>query len=345
MGLYPTGRRVLVIGGTGFLGRRIAEQFVARGDQVTILTRGLRSVDDLAGVEQLVADRHAGAAFDAALAGRMFDVVVDNIAYDETDVVATLRALNGRVKHYLLTSTAAVYTPLQTRRPIRERDADLAVRLSNDVPDAFHPRLGQVYGNGKRAAEAALRDGGVPWTVLRPPVIVGPDDRTERIWWFVQRILDGGPIVLPDWGAGRLFQVAWADDVARAFCVAAANPAAMGRAYNVAQAEVFSAETWVEDFAAVLGRTASYAHIPETELERAGLGDYTLPIAGRPLGHVLVDTSAIRHDLGFEATGEATWLTDTVCGTATRHAADQNQHGYERRADEVRAARQVLTQS
>jgi nucleoside-diphosphate-sugar epimerase len=324
-------RRVLVIGGTGFLGRRLVAAFRAHGDHVASVSRGQRSTAD-PDVEAIHVDRHDSSALHAALGDRSYDIVVDNIAFDAPEVHTTLTVLRERVGHYLLTSSAAVYPNLQVRRPLQEHEADLSVRLPDDAPDPFHPRLRQAYANGKRAAEQALFDAGITWTVLRPPVIIAADDRTARIWWLVQRILDGGPVVIPDWGPGRLFQVAWAHDVARAFVAAAGQPVAFGRAYNVAQAEIFTAASWVKAFAGVLERSASYVHLPESALH-----GYTMPIAGRPLGHVLLDCTAIRTDLGFEPTPEATWLVHTVRGCAANPPASPSA-GYERRDDELRAA-------
>jgi nucleoside-diphosphate-sugar epimerase len=77
------GRQSLVVGGMGFLGRRIAEALRQAGDQVAVLTRGQRPAD---GFELLEADRRDAAGLQAALAGRTFDVVVDNVAFDAHDV-------------------------------------------------------------------------------------------------------------------------------------------------------------------------------------------------------------------------------------------------------------------
>ena len=325
-------RRALVIGGTGFLGRRIAGQLAARGDEVTVLSRHRQPA-----FEHLSVDRRDRQALRAALRGRAFDVVVDNIAYDGADVAGTLDALAGQAGHYLLTSSAAVYPDRYVRRPLREAQADLSTRMPADAPDAFHPRLGQAYGNGKRDAERTLMAGGVPWTIVRAPVVVGADDRTLRAWWFVQRLLDGGPIMIPDWGPGRVFQVVWVDDLARAFGLAAASPAAYGRTYNVAQAELFTAETWLLALAAALGRPASAAHIPESEVAVIGLPGYAMPIAGRPFGHLLLDTAAIRCDLGFEPVDESIWLAHTAADCAADPPPEASP-GYERRAAEVDAA-------
>jgi nucleoside-diphosphate-sugar epimerase len=319
------------VGGTGFLGRRIVEQFVANGDQVTVLSRG-QGPQPPSGVRQLTADRHQPDVLPAALRDETFDVVVDNIAFTGQDVAGLLQALDGRVGHVLLTSSAAVYTNLQVRRPLQEHEADLDLRVPVDAPDPYHTRLGHAYANGKREAESVLRDSGVAWTSLRAPVVVGADDRTLRIWWFVQRLLDGGPILIPDWGPGRLFQVVWTHDFARACVLAAANPAAFGHAYNVAQVEVFTAETWILAVADALSCKASYVLIGEHDVP-----GYHLPIAGRAFGHVLLDGFAARADLGFRPVRESTWLVQTVRGCAA-NPPSLDSAGYARRADEIRVA-------
>src|SRR5207302_1473581 len=202
-------------------------------------------------------------------------------------------------------------------------------------------RSGHAYANQKRHAEQVVGHSGMPWTVLRPPVILGADDRTQRVWWWVQRLLDGEPLLIPRWGAGRIFQVAWADDVARAFVLAAGNGAAFGRTYNVAQAEIYTAGSWIEAAAQILDVPARYAHIAEDALADAGVAGYTLPIAGRPFGHLLLDLSAIRTELGFEPKQESVWLTETLRGCADDPPATHSA-GYERRDIEVRLATAYL---
>jgi nucleoside-diphosphate-sugar epimerase len=337
-------RQVLVVGGTGFLGRRITEAFARVGDRVAVLTRGQHSVDGLAGVELLAADRRDTDAMRNVLGSRAFDVVVDNIAYTGEDVTTLLDVLDGRAGHYVVTSSSAVYADRYVRRPLREHDADLALRLPVDAPNPFHSRLGQAYANGKREAEQRVQESGLAWTILRPPVVLGADDRTLRVWWFVQRLLDGQPLLVPEWGAGRLFQVAWTHDFGRAVTCVAGNASAFGRAYNVAQAELYTAESWIETAAAILGVRPVYVRFAEEDAASLGLADYKLPVAGRPFGHCLVDLSAIRYDAGFDPSPESVWLAETLLGCAS-NPPSQNSPGYDQRAEEVQVARALLTRT
>lgn len=321
-------QRVLIVGGSGFLGRRITETLVRAGHAVAVLTRGQLPLS-VAEAASLTADRHDLEQLRSVLRGRTFDVVVDNIAFNGDDVRTLLSALD--VGHYVLVSSTAVYADRYTRRPLREADADLTVRLPVDGPNPFHPRLGHAYGNGKREAEQSLRESGVAWTAVRPPVILAADDRTRRVWWFVQRLLDGAPILIPDWGPGRIFQVAWTHDVARAISHVVANRRAYGQAYNIAQAELYTAESWIAACAAQIDVTARYVHVAEGRPP-----GYLLPVAGRPFGHMLLDTSAIHGDVGFEPAPETVWLAETLRGCAANPPAEPSP-GYEQRAAELAA--------
>ena len=199
-------------------------------------------------------------ALRGVLGTRAFDVVVDNIAYLGEDVTTLLDVLDGRVGHYVVTSSSAVYANRYVRRPLREHEADLYAQVAGRSAQS----LSLAARPGVRQRQARRRAGGagrlaLHWTILRPPVVLGADDRTLRVWWFVQRLLDGEPLLVPEWGAGRLFQLAWTHDIARAAVSVAGNSAAFGRAYNVAQAEVYTAESWIETAAAILGVSARYA--------------------------------------------------------------------------------------
>jgi nucleoside-diphosphate-sugar epimerase len=240
----------------------------------------------------------------------------------------------------------AVYHDASALDPLVEDDADLDFLPGpNDMHiPAFHPTLGHEYGNGKKRAEKALSlldDSVFAYTALRAPIVVGPDDRTRRVWWFVQRLLDGGPVVIPEWGRGKQFQVIDADDLARAFAACVGNSAAFNKAYNVAQPELFTAESWTEAMAAALGREARYARVPEDILASAGLDGYVIPIAGYPFGQFMMDTHALRCDLEFEFTDGPTWIGAMTRGCAADPPTGDSD-GYARRNAEITLAERVI---
>jgi len=336
--------RVLVLGGSGYVGHRVTERLVARGDEVAVVSRGNLHPAVLESVEHIQLDRKDRAAFEAAFRDRYYDAVIDNIAYDREDADSAIRALRGRIGQYLYTSTMAVYDGSRMDRPVRESD-DVVTHMLTEAEvsgSALHPNPARAltYTNGKRQVELAFQDAShdFPYTALRAPIVVGPDDRTQRIWWFVQRIQDGGPLIYPDWGHGRVFQVVYADDLAAAFLSALGNPAAYNKAFNIAQADVLSPESWVVGLAAGLGATAHSVRIPEHLLAPAGLEGYTMPIAGRPFGHFLMDLTAAYRYLDFRPAPLEQWIGETARGCAAA-PPPQDSQGYERRAEEVAVAK------
>jgi nucleoside-diphosphate-sugar epimerase len=335
--------RVLVLGGSGYVGRRITERLVDRGDAVTVVSRGLLKPSILSSVENIQVDRKDREGFETAFDGRQFDAVIDNIAYDRDDAESSVRAFRGKIAQYLYTSTMAVYDSSRMQRPVRERDAVLTHLLTPEevANSAYHPNPARAltYTNGKRQAELVFEaaSGDFAFTSLRAPIVVGPDDRTQRIWWFVQRILDGGPFVYPAWGEGRVFQVVYADDLARAFVTALGKPEAMNKAFNIAEPEIFSPESWIDGLAAALGAKSDCVRIPEPRIAAAGMPDYSMPIAGRPFGHFLMDLSAAYYELGYQPSSFEDWTGDTARGCAASPPSQDSQ-GYGQRSDEIALA-------
>jgi nucleoside-diphosphate-sugar epimerase len=339
--------RILVLGGSGYVGHRVSERFLAAGHEVAVVSRGEKQPDVLGRVEHIQLDRKDHERFEAAMQERRFDAVIDTIAYQHEDALSAIRAFRGRVGQYLFISSVAVYSKRQLLRPILENDADLATELDPaESEGGFHPSGRLDYAIGKRAVERELQNHGadLPWTSLRAPIVVGPDDRTLRVWWFVQRIRDGGPLLIPDWGPSRIFQLVTADALAEAFLACAGNQATRCRAYNVAQAEILTAESWIDGLAAALGSSVEHVRVPESLLAAKGLPDYAMPIVGRPFGHVLLDISAARREFGFAPEPFETWVGATACGCAASPPSNDSP-GYTRRRQEIEAARryQALT--
>lgn len=188
-----TDRRVLVLGGTAWLGRALAARLVADGAQVTCLARGLAgSVPP--GAHLVTADRTQPGAY-AAVAGQDWDDVVE-ISYAPELVTGALDALAHRAGHWTLVSSISVYA--EHDRP----DADEGAPLLDVVDPAD-------YGQAKVAAERASVDAlGDRLLRARLGLVVGPGDGSDRFGYWVGRfaLADDGPVLVPD-TAGRSVQV------------------------------------------------------------------------------------------------------------------------------------------
>ena len=289
---------VLVIGGNRFVGWLLGWRLLAGGHRLTLLNRG--SLGDPFGdaVERLRGDR-TGPDLERLLAGRTFDAVVDLAAYAGEDGARAAALLDGRVGHYVMVSTGQVYLVREgCPLPSREEDYD-----GPTVPRPEDPRdqWDWEYGMGKRACEDALAEAharrGFPATRVRIPVVNGERDNLRRLESYLWRLLDGGPLILPDGGERRVRHV-YGGEVARFLAEALGRKDTFGRAYNVAQEETPTLAELVGRLAALLGSRAELVAVPSERLRSAGLDPARVsPYSGRWIS--FVDPARARRELGF----------------------------------------------
>ena len=200
--------RVLILGGTQFLGRYIAETLLAAGHAVSVLNRGVTPDALPAQVERLRGDRDAGPPGLQALMGQTWDACVDVSGYTPRQVRASAEALRSNVKRYVFISAVSVYGDPK-ERPVRETHPRMAP-AGEHVLDVN----GETYGALKVACEDIVQQVyGDRATLLRPQVIAGPHDPSGRYSWWVQRAGRGGEMLAPGDGSDHL-QVIDVRDVA-----------------------------------------------------------------------------------------------------------------------------------
>ena len=181
---------LLIIGGTRFLGRHLAEQALHAGHRLSLLNRGRSGPGLFPEAEHLVADRDADLS---VLAGRQWDAVLDTCAYLPRQVRAAADVLAGQVGQYQLVSSISAYAGFP--HPGIDEDAPL-IQLDNS--ESATTVSGANYGGLKAACEQAAFDAfGSACLVARPGLIVGPHDPTGRWTWWLQRLLRGGEVLAP----------------------------------------------------------------------------------------------------------------------------------------------------
>lgn len=185
-------QNVLVLGGTRFFGKDLVDKLLEAGHTVTIATRG--NTEDPFGdrVERIKVDRTDEAALAAATEGRRFDVVYDNICYTADEARAAIRVFEGKVGHYVLTSSLSVYGTGSA-----DMQESLVDASALEVPPS---PVGQVaYGEGKAQAEAVFfREAPFPASAARFPIVLGPNDYTKRLHFHADRIKNGVSFVMPN---------------------------------------------------------------------------------------------------------------------------------------------------
>ncbi|WP_426366212.1 NAD-dependent epimerase/dehydratase family protein [Streptomyces sp. E-08] len=190
---------ILVIGGSRYFGKRLIALLRESGHRLTVLNRGSSPAPE--GIEQLVADRDDENALASVLAGRSFDVVVDQVCYTPRQAEIARRVFATRTRRYVTTSTVEVYEYEDSAVPVAESALDLAsVTVDTGLPWEDPEFLEAHYGEGKRQAEAVFAAAGSPfaWASVRVAhVLGGADDFTGRIGHYAGRIRAGEPIAVP----------------------------------------------------------------------------------------------------------------------------------------------------
>ena len=303
--------RVLILGGTGFIGPHIVRRLMAHGHQVTIFRRGsgLADLPDGAGV--IVGDRNRLQASAKEFGDLRPDVVVDVIAFTEEQAKGLGRAFNGIAKRVVVLSSGDVYrandllfrripgppdpTPLRESSPLRDR---LYPYRGAGVP----PVEGFSWDDYDKVLveRAVMGHDELPATVLRLPMVYGPggrDGRKRRFWTYLKRMDDGRQAILMDIRTAR-WRAPWGyvEDVAEAVRLAVENPRAAGEVYNVAEADGLDFEGWVQELARAAGWRGRIAVVdepcPAPNLPRTMNLDQDLEMA----------TAKIRRDLGYRET-------------------------------------------
>jgi 2'-hydroxyisoflavone reductase len=181
------GLRILVLGGTVFLGRHVVDEALRRGHELTLFTRGRHGTGP-AGVEHVAGDR----ADVSPLHGRSWDAAIDTSGYDPAHVRIS-NALD--IGHYVFVSSCSAY-PDWPDKPVDE-----------DSPTWTE---GEGYGPDKAACERIVLPAGA---IVRAGLIVGPHDNVFRLPWWVRRIREGGPVPAPG-NPARELQIIDARDLA-----------------------------------------------------------------------------------------------------------------------------------
>ncbi len=180
-------QKILILGGTGFLGPHLVESARRRGHSVTLFNRGKTRPELFPDVEKLRGDRDGDLK---ALEGRTWDACIDTSGYVPRIVRASVELLAPRVRQYVFVSTISVYgdpsKPLDESSPV----ATAPDPKTEDVPQFY----GALKALCEQTVEAALPG---RTTVIRPGLIVGPHDPTDRFTYWPVRLDEGGPVLAP----------------------------------------------------------------------------------------------------------------------------------------------------
>lgn len=261
--------RLLVIGGTKFLGRHFVEAALRRRHEVTLFNRGRTAPGLFPGIETITGDRDGGLS---ALAGRTWDAVLDPSGYVPRVVGASVSALAGRVGFYAFVSTISVYaTPLAPGADESAPVAPLADPAAEEV-------TGETYGGLKAACERVVAHAfGERGLIVRPGLIAGPHDPTDRFSYWPRRLSRGGDVLAPG-VPGQPVQVIDARDLA-AWILEMIERGSGGAFNATGPAEPLTLGGLLERMALALGVPSRLVWVDEAFLLERGVEPWTeLPL-------------------------------------------------------------------
>ena len=182
--------RLLVLGGTTFLGKHAVEGALARGDTVTLFNRGRSHPERFGDCERLTGDRDGGLS---VLAGREWDAVLDTSGYVPRIVAASAQLLAPAVGSYLFVSSVSVYDG--AGRDALDESTPVATIEDETVEEITEESYGPLKALCEQAVRDALPEGAI---IVRPGLIVGPDDPTDRFAYWPVRLAAGGDVLAPE---------------------------------------------------------------------------------------------------------------------------------------------------
>lgn len=294
--------RILVVGGTGFIGPYLVRQLAQSGHSVAVFHRGNSNVDLPA--EQILGDRR-----DLLDLRPKADVVIDLILSSGAQAQALMAAFRGVAQRVVAASSMDVYRacgilhgseegPLEPV-PLTE-DSPLRTKLQT-YPPAQIESLRKIFGWIDDAYDkipverAIMSDPELPGTVLRLPMIYGPGDHIRRFRPVLKRIDDSRPAILFEegWAAWRTPR-GYVENVAAALALAATSERAARRIYNVAERPAFSELEWARKIAAATGWSGEFIMLAKNRMPAH------LAPPGNSAQHWEADSTRIRNELGYE---------------------------------------------
>ncbi|MEO1145691.1 MAG: NAD-dependent epimerase/dehydratase family protein [Cyanobacteria bacterium J06638_22] len=207
--------RILMMGGTRFIGVYLTKRLVEQGHEVVLFNRGNHPAP-VEGVQQITGDRKDAEGLKAKLAGESFDAIFDNNGRELSDTQPLVELFKGNVQHFIYVSSAGVYLK-----------ADEMPHVEGDPVDP------KSRHRGKFETESYLAEQAVPFTSVRPVYIYGPQNYNDLEAWFFDRIVRDRPVPIPGNGMA-MTQLGHCADLADAMAAVLGNETAVGQIYNVA---------------------------------------------------------------------------------------------------------------
>jgi nucleoside-diphosphate-sugar epimerase len=300
--------RILIIGGTNFMGPHVVRSLCEHGHEVTIFHRGQTRAELPHGVHQILGDMRSISEKAADLQRSEPNVVLDMIPYTEQDAKEVMRVFGGIAQRLVAISSQDVYrafgrvngkeTGPVDNLPISE-DSELRRNLypyrGEPLRDQNDPKKWQDDYDKILVERVVTSDANLPGTILRLPMVYGPGDYQHRLHSYLKRMDDQRPTILLDEAEAEWrWTHGYVENVADAIALAVEDGRAAGRMYNVGEPFTFTMVEWVALIGKIAGWEGEVVKVPHGRLPEPLRWDINAE------QDIVVDSSRIRRELGYK---------------------------------------------
>ena len=234
--------RILIMGGTRFIGVYLTKELVKQGHEVVLFNRGNKPAP-IEGIKQIHGDRKDATQLKEKLASENFEAIFDNNGRELSDTQPLIEIFKDQLKHFVYVSSAGVYLKSGQMPHIEGDEVD---------PNSRH--------KGKFATESYLEKSGIPWTSIRPSYIYGPQNYNDLEAWFFDRIVRNRPIPIPSNGL-HITQFGHIQDLVTAMAAVLGNEQAIGQIYNISGERYVTFDGLAKACAVAAGKSADDLNI------------------------------------------------------------------------------------
>ncbi len=300
--------RILIIGGTNFMGPLVVRFLSEQGNEVTVFHRGQTRADLPQGVQEILGDRRPLTNSAAELQRLAPEVVLDMIPLTEQDALEVMSIFRGVARRVVAISSQDVYrafgrvngkesgavesVPLTEESALRENLYPYRAEAPRDQDD---PRRWLDDYDKILVERVVMGDANLPGTILRLPMVYGPRDYQHRLFSYLKRMDDHRPAILLDEAEAQWrWTHGYVENMANAIALAVTDERAAGRIYNVGEPFTFTMSEWVDKIGQVAGWQGRVVFVPRGRLPEPLRGGINAE------QDIVVDTSRIRKELGYE---------------------------------------------
>lgn len=330
--------RVLIIGGTRFMGPLVVKGLASQGHEVAVFHRGNTNTDLPEHAVEILGDRNRIADFAPAIRNFHPDVVLDMMLLNEKQAKELVALVSGFAHRLVVASSCDVYFQYDLLRGV-ETGPIVNAPLAEEAPlrRKIYPYREQVadqsdpmYDYDKILVErTVMSQPRLPGTVLRLPVVYGPGDYRHRFYEHLRRMKDNRPAIMIDQGNAELrITKGYCENCGAAILKAVVDERAAGRIFNVGEQATLTEREWIGRLAAITGWKGEIVALPEEKLPKHLKTDMNCR------HHLVIDTTRLRQELEYKESIDSGEALRRTVDWELSHPPEKNEFGSEYQAED-----------